>query len=67
MQGDFAGIASRNEALAHHLTMLRKVIDADELGFDTLNRRVRRATDLLTGDLENWLQTYHARPLALPG
>jgi hypothetical protein len=67
MQGDFAGIASRNEALAHHLVTLRHVIDADELGFDTLNRRIRRATDLLTGDLESWLQTYHARPLALPG
>jgi hypothetical protein len=67
MQGDFAGIASRNEALAHHLTMLRQVVDTDELGFDTLNRRIRRATDLLTGDLESWLQTYHARPLALPG
>jgi hypothetical protein len=67
MQGDFAGIASRNEALAHHLGMLRNVAHADDLAFDTLNRRIRRATDLLTGDLESWLQTYHARPLALPG
>jgi hypothetical protein len=67
MQGDFAGIASRNEALAHHLAMLRTIINDDALDFDTLNRRIRRATDLLTGDLESWLQTYHARPLALPG
>ncbi|UVO54720.1 hypothetical protein [Sphingomonas sp. SUN039] len=67
MQGDFAGIAERNEALVDHLASLRRAIDADALDFDTLRRRVRRATDLLTTDLDNWLQTYHARPLALPG
>jgi hypothetical protein len=67
MQGDFAGIAERNEALVDHLTSLRRAVVADALDFDTLRRRVRRATDLLTADLETWLQTYHARPLALPG
>ena len=67
MQGDFAGIAERSEALAHNLTTLRQVIDADSLSFDTLKRRVARATDLLTQDLARWLQTYHARPLTLPG
>jgi len=67
MQGDFAGIAERNEALAAQLTTLRHVIDQDELGFDTLKRRITRATDLLTEDLANWRQTYHARPLSLPG
>jgi hypothetical protein len=67
MQGDFAGIAERSAALAHNLTVLRKVIDADALSFDTLKRRVARATDLLTQDLASWLQTYHARPLTLPG
>ncbi|MBA3897523.1 MAG: hypothetical protein H0X36_10415, partial [Sphingomonadaceae bacterium] len=67
MQGDFAGIAERSEGLSHHLSVLRKVIDEDDPGFDTLKRRVRRATGLLTEDLANWLQTYHARPLSLPG
>jgi hypothetical protein len=67
MQGDFAGIAERSESLAHNLTTLRQVIDADVLSFDTLKRRVARATDLLTQDLASWLQTYHARPLTLPG
>jgi hypothetical protein len=67
MQGDFAGIAGRNEALAHQLKALRVVIDDDALTFDTLRRRIRRASDLLTNDLARWLQTYHARPLALPG
>jgi hypothetical protein len=67
MQGDFAGIAERNEALIDHLGSLRRAIDADALDFDTLRRRVRRATDLLTAGLDDWLQTYHARPLALPG
>ncbi len=67
MQGEFAGIAERNEALVEHLEVLRRAIRADILDFDTLRRRVRRATDLLTADLDSWLQTYHARPLALPG
>jgi hypothetical protein len=67
MQGDFAGIAERNEALIVHLGSLRRAIDADALDFDTLRRGVRRATDLLTAGLDDWLQTYHARPLALPG
>ncbi len=67
MQGDFAGIAERSESLAHNLTTLREVMDADILSFDTLKRRIARATDLLTQDLASWLQTYHARPLTLPG
>ncbi len=67
MQGDFAGTAERCETLGHHLVILRKAIDADDLSFDTLQRRVKRATDLLTEDLANWLATYHARPLTLPG
>jgi hypothetical protein len=67
MQGDFAGIAERSTSLAHNLAALKHVIDADALSFDTLKRRVARATDLLTQDLASWLQTYHARPLTLPG
>ena len=67
MQGDFAGIAERSEALAQHLSALNRVIAEDELSFDTLSRRVRRAVDLLTADLARWRQTYHARPLSLPG
>jgi hypothetical protein len=67
MQGEFAGIAARNDALVAQLVTLRHVMTADTLSFDALNRRIRRMTTLLTGNLENWLQTYHARPLALPG
>jgi hypothetical protein len=67
MQGDFAGIAERSAGLAENLKTLRQVIDDDALSFDTLKRRVARATDLLTRDLTSWLQTYHARPLTLPG
>jgi hypothetical protein len=67
MQGDFAGIAARGEALRHHLETLRHILDADTLSFDTLLRRVSRVADLLAVDLTSWLQVYHARPLALPG
>lgn len=67
MQGDFAGIAGRNHALGHHLATLARVIADDPLDFDTLGRRAKRATDLLTADLASWLKTYDARPLVLPG
>jgi hypothetical protein len=67
MQGDFGGAAGRSERLRHDLTILQKVIHADEIDFDTLSRRVRRVADLLEGDLTTWLRTYNARPLALPG
>ena len=67
MQGDFAGIAERDAALAAELATIRGVIVTDPLGFDTLSRRVRRVSSLLTEDLGSWLQTYRARPLALPG
>jgi hypothetical protein len=67
MQGDFAGSADRSDALARHLTSLKKVMEEDRLEFDILRRRVLRATDLLTAGLGSWLQTYHARPLTLPG
>ena len=67
MQGDFAGVAERAETLAHHLGALKRVVAEDALSFDTLSRRVRRVVDLLTADLASWRQTYHARPLSLPG
>ncbi len=67
MQGDFAGTAERSHALAERLSTLRAVIADDALDFDTLSRRTRRVADLLTDDLANWFQTYHARPLVLPG
>lgn len=67
MQGDFAGNAQRSQALRDQLQALRKVIDEDDRGYDTLKRRVRHAADLLTEDLSTWLQNYRARPLVLPG
>ncbi|MFM9976992.1 MAG: DUF4231 domain-containing protein [Sphingomonadaceae bacterium] len=67
MQGEFAGIARRNEALIARLVALKEVMTRDALTFDTVHRRIRWMTTLLTGNLESWLQTYHARPLALPG
>jgi len=67
MQGDFAGVAERSEALAHHLGVLKRAVEDDVLTFDTLRRRIRHAVDLLTADLTQWRQTYHARPLSLPG
>lgn len=67
MQGDFAGIAERDSALAAEMATIRTVTEADVLGFDTLSRRVRRVSSLLTDDLGSWLQTYRARPLTLPG
>lgn len=67
MQGDFAGNAERNAALVRHLSGLRKVVAEDPAEFDLLLRRSRRITELLTENQASWLQTFHARPLALPG
>lgn len=67
MQGDFAGSAERSHRLGDQLARLKVVITDDELAFDTLSRRVRRVTGLLTEDLAAWLQAYRARPLVLPG
>ena len=67
MQGDFSGSAERSETLHAHLTTLRDVIEEDRLDFDTLKRRVRRLADLLTQGVASWKETYHARPLSLPG
>lgn len=67
MQGEFAGVAARADALVAHLKALRLVIAEDELRFDTLKRRIMHLTDLLTADLSQWRQTYRARPLSLPG
>ena len=67
MQGDFAGVAERSTVLDQHLTVLRSVIDEDDLSFETLSRRARRAADLLTGDVARWLSNASVRPLVLPG
>ncbi|WP_150125007.1 hypothetical protein [Tsuneonella mangrovi] len=67
MQSDFAGIAQRNQELGEDLAALRRLIVAEPLDFDILNLRTRRVTSLLTADLSDWLHTFHARPLALPG
>ena len=67
MQGDFSGSAERSDGLHAHLKTLRDVIEEDHLDFDTLRRRVRRLADLLTRGVATWKETYHARPLSLPG
>lgn len=66
-QGDFAGTARRNEALAERLCALRESLAHNPPDFDKLRRIAGRATDLLIDDLGTWRQTYHARPLSLPG
>lgn len=67
MQGDFAGAAERNAALATQLTALRRVAQDEEPGFDSLRRLVRRTAELLTADVSQWSRAIRARPLSLPG
>jgi hypothetical protein len=67
MQGDFAGIAGRGDAMQAQLNGLHAAIASDPLGFDTLLTRIRRTRALLTEDLADWTNSYHARPLVLPG
>lgn len=67
MQGDFAGTAARSGELRDQLTAVRALLASEPLVFDTLAARARRVTGLLTSDVASWIQTYQAKPLALPG
>lgn len=67
MQGDFAGAAERNAALATQLTLLRKIAQDETPAFDGLRRLIRRTAELLTADVSQWVRATRARPLSLPG
>ena len=67
MQGDFAGVAERGEAMEAQLGALHAAVSSDPAEFDTLLTRTRRAGALLAEDLDRWTHAYHARPLVLPG
>ncbi len=67
MQGDFAGSAERNAALASHLVELRRIVEDEPPGFDGLRRMIRRTAELLTADVSQWARSTRARPLSLPG
>ena len=67
MQGDFAGAAERNAALAAQLVHLRRFAEEETVTFDGLRRLVRRTAELLTADVSQWLRATRARPLGLPG
>ncbi|WP_445191616.1 hypothetical protein ACT009_13695 [Sphingomonas sp. Tas61C01] len=67
MQGDFSGTAARSRDLRGQLTAVRDLLVGEPLTFDTLAARTRRVTGLLTSDVMSWIQTYEAKPLALPG
>ncbi|MEH3102751.1 MAG: hypothetical protein PGN12_02460 [Sphingomonas phyllosphaerae] len=67
MQGDFAGAAERNAALATQLTALRRIAQDEVPDFDALRRLIRRTAELLTADVSQWSRATRARPLSLPG
>jgi len=67
MQGDFAGVAERNGALAEQLIGLRRLAQDETPDFDGLRRLVRRTTELLIEDVSQWFRASLARPLSLPG
>lgn len=67
MQGDFAGAAERNAALATQLLLIRRIAEDEVPGFDGLRRLIRRTAELLTADVSQWVRATRARPLSLPG
>jgi hypothetical protein len=67
MQGDFAGAAERNAALAKQLDLLRKIAHEEAPDFDKLRGLIRRTAELLTADVSQWARSTRARPLSLPG
>lgn len=67
MQGDFAGAAERNGALATQLALLRTITQEEAPSFDGLRRLIRRTAELLTANVLQWVRATRARPLSLPG
>jgi hypothetical protein len=67
MQGDFAGIAERGEALARQFVDLRAFVLDEPAGFDSLSKQARVTAELLSEGVSRWYHAFHARPLALPG
>ena len=67
MQGDFAGSAERSRAIRWRLERLANAIERDPGDFRRLSRRLKRLTEIMLAEVDQWRQLSEVRPLELPG
>lgn len=67
MQGDFAGSAERSRAIRSRLVRLANAIERDPPDYRRLTSRLRRLTEIMLAEVDQWRQLSEVRPLELPG
>ncbi|MXP27665.1 hypothetical protein GRI58_02365 [Porphyrobacter algicida] len=67
MQGDFAGSAERSRAIHWRLERLANAIERDPRDYRGLSRRLKRLTEIMLAEVDQWRQLSEVRPLELPG
>ena len=67
MQGDFAATAERSSAIASQMKKLYASMERDALSYDRMVDRIRRLSEIMLSDVQQWQQQYETRPISLPG
>lgn len=67
MQGDFAATAERSSAIANQMKKLYASMERDALSYDRMVDRIRRLSEIMLSDVQQWQQQYETRPISLPG
>ncbi len=65
--GDFAGIGRRSERTRRGLDALIAEIDGEQPNLHHLRARVRKAAEVMLGDVAGWRLSAESRGLAIPG
>jgi hypothetical protein len=66
-QGDFCGFAERSRLIANRLGKLRLAMLRDPLDYRRLTARLRRLSEIMLAEVDQWRQLSESRPLELPG
>lgn len=67
MQGDFAATAERSSAIASQMKKLHAAMEREALSYDRMVDRIRRLSEIMLSDVQQWQQQYETRPISLPG
>ncbi|RGP39729.1 hypothetical protein BPTFM16_00002 [Altererythrobacter insulae] len=67
MQGDFAATAERSALIARRMKKLHASLESDTLTYNRMVDRVRRLSEIMLSDVQQWQQQYETRPISLPG
>lgn len=66
-QGDFCGFAERSRLIANRLGKLRLAMLRDPLDYHRVTARLRRLSEIMLAEVDQWRQLSESRPLELPG